>query len=142
MTAAVESLLACLKAVVRGLREPRFYAALALAVLLWALAYQVKRDYTVQVGDLAYHPYIANFNDIETTTTNPPFKYRWSKSDPEIFLPGIGNEPVQLAITTIGSRPGGPPPQIILKVRGQTFTLANPAKRAYRHIPCGERRRT
>src|SRR5258708_29020773 len=79
LTAALESLRACLGSLARGIREPRMYAALALALLLWALAYQNKRDYTVQVADLAYHPDISNFNDIETTTTNPPFNYRWSK---------------------------------------------------------------
>jgi hypothetical protein len=123
LKAALESLAAGLRAVGRGLREPRFYIALVLGVLLWALAYQSKPTYVVQIADLAYHPYISNFNDIETATDASHFKYRWSKADPEVFLPGIGNQPVQLSITTIGSRPGGPPPEITLTVRGQTFKL-------------------
>jgi hypothetical protein len=123
LKAAFESLAASLRAVGRGLREPRFYIALVLGLLLWILAYQSKPTYTVQIADLAYHPYISNFNDIETAQTGSHLKYRWSKANPEIFLPGIGNQPVQLSITTTGSRPGGPPPEITLTVRGQTFKL-------------------
>ena len=105
----------------RGLREPRLYVALLLGLVLWVLAYQNKRDYVIEVADLAFHPYIANFNAIETPTAQPP--YRWSKANPRIYLPGIGNEPVQLSITTVGARPAGPPPAITLRVRGQTYTL-------------------
>ena len=74
--------------------------------------------YTVQIADLAYHPYISNFNDVETAPDSH-LKYRWSKADPEVFLPGVGNQPVELSITTTGSRPGGPPPEITLTVRGK-----------------------
>jgi hypothetical protein len=109
--------------VVRGLLLPRLYVVLLIGLAVWVVAYQVKRDYVVQIADLAYHPYISNFNDIEKTSTDPPLVYRWSKGNPRIFLPGIGNEPVQLSITTIGSRPSGPPPEITLSVRGQTFKV-------------------
>lgn len=108
---------------VRGLREPRFYAVAVVALLLWVAAYQYKRDYTVEVADRIYQPYIAGFNDIELSVTDPPFKYRWSEGEPQIAFPGIGNEPVQVDITTIGSRPNGPPPRIEWSARGQSFEL-------------------
>jgi hypothetical protein len=114
-------------AVWRGLREPRFYFALTLGLVLWVIAYQYKLDYVVQVADLASHPYIFNFNDNETTTAEPPLVYRWSKGHSQIFLPGIGNEPVLLSITTIGSRPLGPPPEVTMRVRGQTFKIQTEA---------------
>jgi hypothetical protein len=92
-------------------------------LLLWIAAYQYKQDYVVRIADRAFHPYISNFNDIETTSSEPPLTYRWSTGHSQIFLPGIGNEPVLLSITTIGSRPAGPPPEITLGARGQTFKL-------------------
>jgi hypothetical protein len=107
----------------RGFRDPRIYLTLGVALVLWAAAYQHKREYTVQVADLGFHPYITGFNDIERSITDPPFDYRWSKSSPEIEFPGIGNQPVEVVLTTFGARPGGDPPLVVWTARGKEFEL-------------------
>ena len=107
----------------RGFRDPRLYLTLGAALLLWAAAYQHKREYTVEVADLSYHPYISGFNEVERSTTDPPFDYRWSKSSPQIVFPGIGNQPVEVAVTTIGARPDGDPPALVWTARGEEFEL-------------------
>ncbi|MEO8286477.1 MAG: hypothetical protein ABI670_08575 [Chloroflexota bacterium] len=127
MSRAISSIKLSFRTVVAGLAEPRFYAALLLGLLIWVIAYQNKRDYSIKIADLAYHPYISGFNDPETPPTEPAVSYRWSKGSPQIFLPGIGNQPVELSITTRGARPGGSPPELTLNVRGQTFKLQTQA---------------
>lgn len=107
----------------RGVREPRIFLALLASLILWTAVYQHKRDYTVAVADWAYHPYIGGFNSIETSTTNPPFRYRWSGPTPAVYFPGIGNQPVEVSITTRGGRPGGDPPEVRWSARGQSFSL-------------------
>src|SRR4051794_3324290 len=84
------SLRACLLAIGRALREPRIYAPLALAVVLWSLAYQQKTAYTVDVGGPDDDAYVSGFNAKEH---NQALDYRWSGSSSTIRFPGIGNEP-------------------------------------------------
>lgn len=117
---AISSVLDHLK---RGLREPRIYLLALIALLLWSAAYQYKRDYSVEVADRVYQPYISNFNEPETSVTDPPFMYRWSKGSPSIRFPGIGNQPIQVDIVTIGGRPNAAPPKITWTARGQTFEI-------------------
>ena len=112
----------------RGLLEPRLYATLVVALALWMAAYQHKRDYTVDVAGPLYHPYIEGFNDVERSDTDPPFDYRWSRSAPEVVFPGVGNQPAQVEIVTIGARPGGEPPAIEWSARGQAFQLQTQAQ--------------
>ncbi|HST05781.1 MAG TPA: hypothetical protein VLQ48_13730 [Chloroflexia bacterium] len=116
-----------LRALGRGLREPRFYMALLVALIAWTAAYQYKRDYTVEVADLRSTPYLSGFNDIEKSTTDPTLSYRWSKGSAEVDFPGIGNQPVQITISTIGARPNGEPPAIMFTARGEQFTLQTQA---------------
>src|SRR5450759_1365537 len=108
-----------LRALGQGLREPRFYMALVLALVVWTAAYQNKRDYKVEVADLVSNPYLSGFNDVEKSATDPSFLYRWSKGSAEVDFPGIGNQPVQLSIATIGARPVGEPPLVTFTARGQ-----------------------
>lgn len=137
MRVAASSLRESLRAVLRGLRTPQFYVALALGLLLWALAYQYKREYSIDIADMAYHPYIINFNDLEHSQTDPGLLFRWSKGAPRIFLPGIGNEPVTLSITTVGARPQLPPPEITLVARGKTFKLQTQPEEHIDTFPLG-----
>jgi hypothetical protein len=116
-----------LRALGRGLREPRFYMALIVTLIVWVAAYQYKRDYTVEVADLRSTPYLSGFNDIEKNTTDPSLSYRWSKGSAEVDFPGIGNQPVQVTISTIGSRPDGEPPAVMFTARGEQFTLQTQA---------------
>lgn len=118
---------ALLRDVWRALREPRFYALLLLALALGAAAYQYKRDYAVEVADRIYQPYIKGFNDVEKSAGEPAFLYRWSMGDCSIEFPGIGNEPVQVDITTIGSRPNAEPPNVQWSARGYNFDLQTQA---------------
>ncbi|MEP6774249.1 MAG: hypothetical protein ABJA50_01525, partial [Chloroflexota bacterium] len=124
---ALGTLADSLHALVRGLREPRFYIALVLALLVWVAAYQNKRDFNLEVADLASNPYLSGFNDVEKSASDPPFLYRWSNGSPEVRFPGIGNEPVQVSIDTIGSRPNGAPPLVTFTARGQQFQLQTQA---------------
>jgi hypothetical protein len=98
-----------------------------ISLVLWGLAYQVKQPYLVDVADMAYHPYISGFNDIETRPDDPSDRYRWSTGSPSIFVPGVGNEPVVVTLTTIGARPVGTPPAIEIAARGQRFTVQTTA---------------
>lgn len=125
---ALEPLARSLRALARGLREPRFYIALVLALVVWVAAYQNKRDYNLEVADLASNPYLSGFNDIEKSASDPPFLYRWSTGSPDVRFPGIGNQPVQVTISTIGSRPVGQPPLITFTARGQQFQLQTHAE--------------
>lgn len=125
---ALEPLADSLRALARGLREPRFYIALVLSLVVWVAAYQNKRDYKLEVADLAYSPYLSGFNDIEKSALDPPFLYRWSTGSPDIRFPGIGNQPVQVTISTIGSRPAGQPPLITFTARGRQFQLQTQAQ--------------
>lgn len=111
----------------RGLLWPRFLILVGLSVALWAAAYQHKREYVVEVADTAYHPYIEEFNDIETSASDPPFDYRWSKAAPQVKFPGIGNEPVDIEIVTRGARPVGDPPLISWSARGESFGMQTDA---------------
>lgn len=124
---AHDTLALSLRAIARGLREPRFYIALVLAMLVWVAAYQNKRDYNLEVADFASNPYLSGFNDIEKSASDPPFLYRWSNGSPDVRFPGIGNQPVQVTISTIGSRPVGQPPLITFTARGQQFQLQTQA---------------
>ncbi len=104
----------------RGVRAPRFYALLLGSLLLWALAYQYKASYTVDLGGLYDDGYVAGFHGKEV---NPEHNYRWSRDISSVNFPGIGNEPVVLSLTTIGNRLGGPPPLLVVEARGKTFIV-------------------
>ena len=110
-------------ALARGFRRPGIYVLALLSLVMWGLAYQVKQPYVVDVADMAYHPYIRGFNDIEIRPGDPSDRYRWSTGSPSIFVPGVGNEPVVVTLTTIGARPGGAPPAIGITARGQRFSV-------------------
>lgn len=120
MSALLGSLRATARTTLSGLKLPGFYLLLLLSLLAWALAYQQKAIYTVDVGGLLDRPYISGFHAREATAG---FDYRWSMAHADVKFPGIGNQPVQLSITTAGSRPNLPPPVITITVRGMTFPL-------------------
>jgi hypothetical protein len=103
--------------------RPGIYALVLAALALWALAYQIKQPYIVQVADMAYHPYIEGFNAIETRPDDPTDRYRWSTGSPSINIPGVGNQSVVVSLTTVGARPLGTPPAIDVESRGQRFTV-------------------
>jgi hypothetical protein len=104
----------------RGLLVPAFYVLVAGSLALWALAYQYKTPYAVDVGGVDDNAYVSGFHDKEH---NERLTYRWSGSQSAVRFPGIGNEPVVVSITTLGYRPGGDPPQIEVGVRGERFAV-------------------
>jgi hypothetical protein len=87
---------------------------------LWALAYQQKSVYTLDVGGKADDAYVSGFHAKER---NDDLDYRWSGSFSSVRFPGVGNQPLILSITTIGHRPEGDSPLLTVRARGQTFTL-------------------
>lgn len=125
MRASIATLRVALRALLRGLRLPGLYLLLLLSFLAWLMAYQQKSLYTVDVGGLLDRPYISGFHAQEKTVG---FDYRWTMSRAVVRFPAIGNEPVQLSITTSGSRPNLPPPVITVTVRGLTFPLQTKAR--------------
>ena len=54
---------------------------------------------------------------------NSDLDYRWSLQSAVVIFPGIGNEPVNVSISTIGFRPDGKPPVISVQARGRTYTV-------------------
>jgi 4-amino-4-deoxy-L-arabinose transferase-like glycosyltransferase len=90
------------------------------SLAVWALAYQQKASYTVDLGGLYDDAYVAGFHDKEA---NPELNYRWSQPHSSVTFPGIGNEPVILSLTTVGNRLGEPPPLLTVQARGKTFTV-------------------
>lgn len=104
----------------RLVRLPAFYLLLALSLAVWALAYQQKAAYTVDVGGPLDWAYVSNFYAPEKA---PPIDYRWSKADSAVRFPGIGNEPVLVSLSATGSRPNLPPPLITVTVRGQSYPV-------------------
>jgi 4-amino-4-deoxy-L-arabinose transferase-like glycosyltransferase len=90
------------------------------SLAVWTLAYQQKASYTVDVGGLYDDAFIADFHDKEANTE---LNYRWTQSSSLVTFPGVGNEPVNLSLTTIGNRLGGSPPVLTVQARGKTFTV-------------------
>lgn len=125
----LSSLEQSLRTLVRGLRAPGFYLLLAVSIAGWAVAYQYKTTYTVDVGGLRDDAYVSGFYAKEPAPSalvsggGPGYTYRWSGARSELILPGIGNEPVQLTISTVAGRPSGETPPVTITARGQTFSL-------------------
>src|SRR4051812_18897338 len=90
-----------LATIARGLTQPRLYLLLLLSLATWSLAYQYKTTYTIDVGGLHDDAFVFGFNAKER---NASLDYRWSGPKSSIRLPGIGNEPVLVTITTVGNR--------------------------------------
>ena len=111
-------------AILRALREWRFYALLAASLILWGAAYQYKTEYNLNIGGLYDDAYVADFHGKER---NPELNYRWSMGYSTILFPGIGNQPVEVTLTLIGFRPDGQPPQIEVEARGRRFTIQTTA---------------
>jgi hypothetical protein len=112
---------------VRAVRDPLLYAGLGVALVLWALAWQTKSVYTLDVGGLTDNAFVHGFNDKEPdrkVQPNPPFTYRWSQAVSEITWPGLGAVPLTVTLRMGGSRPSGPAPAITVRVRGQAFPVA------------------
>ncbi len=108
-------------ALLAGLRVPGFYVALLLSLGLWSVAYQHKQAYSVEAGSLTDNAYLSGFY---TKEHNPPAlpNYRWSTAAATVRFPGVGNEPVNILLTTVGARPNGPSPVITVTVRDKSFT--------------------
>ena len=119
MRLATASLGSSLHSIGRGLRAPGFYLLLLASVALWALAYQQKAVYTLDVGGKVDDAYVSGFHAKER---NADLDYRWSGSNSSVRFPGVGNQPLILSITTIGHRPEGDPPLLTVRARGQKFT--------------------
>ena len=88
MNRFAQSLRMSWKAVIDGLRVPGFYVVLVASLATWALAYQAKTVYTVDVGGLSDNAYVSGFHDKERNAT---LNYRWSGPRSEVRFPGIGN---------------------------------------------------
>ncbi|HET9494764.1 MAG TPA: hypothetical protein VFR15_11080, partial [Chloroflexia bacterium] len=128
MSTYVQSLSDGALALGRAFARPGIYVLALAALAVWAVAYQVKQPYVVDVADMAHHPYISGFHDVETRPDDPTDRYRWSTGSPTVFIPGTGNQPVVVTLTTIGARPGGKPPPVEIEARGQRFTVQTAAE--------------
>ena len=116
------------RALARAFAGPGIYILVLVSLAAWALAYQVKQPYVVDVANMAYHPYIAGFHAVEVRPGDPADRYRWSTGSPRILIPGTGNQPVVVTLTTIGARPAGTPPAIEIEARGQRFNVQTSAE--------------
>jgi hypothetical protein len=125
---SAKSLWASTTALLKAFSHPGIYGVALAALVLWMLAYQVKQAYVVDVADMAYHPYISGFNDIESPPDGGGAPYRWSTGSPSLLIPGAGNQPVVVSLTTVGARPAGTPPAIEIEVRGQRFAVQTTAQ--------------
>ena len=127
-----------LRALGATLRSPAPYAVFALALLILALAYQVRTSYHLAPGktDGAFWSHI---NDRETDP-NTKQTYRWTTAASTLTLPGIGAGNYRLLLAINGSRPPGhPAPQVRVRAGDtllaelqpapalQSYTLAVPA---------------
>jgi hypothetical protein len=128
VTAVLASLGNGVRVLAKAFASPWIYIVVLVGLAVWALAYQVKRPYVVDVADMAYHPYISGFNAVEVRPGDPLDRYRWSTGSPTIFIPGMGNQPVVISVTTIGARPLGTPPAIEIEARGQRFIMQTTAE--------------
>ncbi|MFL5733614.1 MAG: hypothetical protein ACJ78Q_10475 [Chloroflexia bacterium] len=121
MSTTLTNLRRTLATIARGLTQPRLYLLLLLSLATWSLAYQYKTTYTIDVGGLHDDAFVFGFNAKER---NASLDYRWSGPKSSIRLPGIGNEPVLVTITTVGNRPPGePPPAIVIEARRRSYTV-------------------
>lgn len=109
-------------AVLNALRAPGIYLLLALSVVLWALAYQHKTVYAVDVGGTTDDAYVSGFHAKEH---NAELNYRWTTGRAVVTLPGVGNQRVRLSLTMIGFRPAGQgdPPTVTVETRAGTFQV-------------------
>ena len=138
MSAAISSVRESIQAVARGLRVWGFYLVLLLSLIVWVLAYQYKTTYSVDLGGLGDDAYVSGFHAKEH---NADLNYRWSDSVSSVRFPGVGNQPIELTIDTIGFRPSGDPPTITVKARGRAITLQThkePHSDAFT-LPAGDR---
>ena len=102
------------------MRSPRFYLLIAGSLVLWAMAYQQKGSYVIDVGGLYDDAYVSNFHGKEG---NDELNYRWSRESSHLRFPGIGNQPVVLTLNLVGFRPDGISPPVQVQARGKTFTI-------------------
>lgn len=108
-------------AATRGLRVPGFYLLLLASIPAWGLAYQQKSAYVVDLGGKGDDAYVSGFHAKER---NPQLDYRWSGPVSTVTFPGIGNQPVEVTLTTVGFRTEGEPPRISIEARGMRFEMA------------------
>ncbi len=111
-----------LRALGATLRSPAPYAVFGLALLILALAYQVRPSYHLAPGktDGAFWSHI---NDCETDP-NTKQTYRWTTGASTLTLPGIGGGSYRVSLALNGSRPPGQPaPQV--RVRAGDTLLAD-----------------
>ncbi len=108
---------------------------LLFALLGIALAYQVKRPYQVNIGEIGDCPYLGDtnrcpivdgWNDRETDKSNNR-NYRWSSGASPFHLPGIGNQPLTVTLRLSGARPDQPPPQVKVEVEGRDYFVQSVA---------------
>ncbi len=118
--------------------SPAPYAIFALALLILALAYQVRPSYHLEPGktDGAFW---SRINDKETDP-NTKQTYRWTTDVSILTLPGVGGGDYRVRLTLNGARPAGrPSPHLIVRAgdtiladlqpapTSQTYDLAVPA---------------
>jgi hypothetical protein len=109
-------------AVLNALRVPGIYLLLALSAALWALAYQHKTVYVVDVGGTTDDAYVSGFHAKEH---NADLNYRWTTGRAVVTMPGVGNQRVELSLSIIGFRPAGAgdPPTVTVETRAGTFQV-------------------
>jgi hypothetical protein len=112
-----------------ALRAPGIYLLLAACAVLWALAYQHKTVYIVDIGGLTDDAYVSGFHAKEH---NDQLSYRWTTGRAEIFMPGLGNQRLELELTMAGFRTQGSPPTVTVQTRaGVVQVHTSPDLRSY-----------
>lgn len=102
-------------ALARPLANPALYGLLLGAALLISLAYQRTPLYAIAIGGAPEQdrPYIDDFHDSEATTPgNEQFRFRWTRGESVVRLPGLGARDYQLRLTLTG----GPNPARTFRV--------------------------
>jgi len=115
-----------LRALGATLRSPAPYAVFVLALLILALAYQVRPSYHLAPGktDGAFWSHI---NDRETDP-NTKQTYRWTTATSTLTLPGIGVGSYRVLLAINGSRPPGhPAPQVRVRAGDTLLAALQPA---------------
>jgi hypothetical protein len=105
------------RSVARRLRAPGFYLALLLSTLLWALAYQYKIEYVVDLGGPRDDAFVTGFHAKER---NADLDYRWSGPSSTVTFPAVGNQPAIVGVDLVGFRPSGEQVPVTIEARGQT----------------------
>jgi hypothetical protein len=126
-----------IRALGRTLGSSAPYLVTLVALVVLALAYQVRPSYTIVAGSPTDAPY---WRDIHQDEEDPAHQqYRWTTPHTLLYLQGVGGGAYRVAFDLTGSRPAGfPPPQVRISAGGQTLAALQPgpARARYEvHVP-------